>query len=125
MPLYICNGAKLMCSMGSAQSELGIIHPAEQSYLHGQNIANIMDHQPMMNIRPFGLCSSLANPAVAAATAAALGVLTPMPCMPNTISPWMPGNSNVFVRKQPALMNDCKLNCMWAGTIEIIDHGQM
>ena len=37
--------------------------------------ANIMDHVPMVNIMPFGMCITPSNPAVAAATAAALGVL--------------------------------------------------
>ena len=32
--------------------------------------ANIMDNKPMLNILPFGMCASLANPTVAAATTA-------------------------------------------------------
>ena len=47
-----------------------------------------MDNQPIANIAPFGVCISLANPAVAAATAAAMGVLVPLPCMPVTPAPW-------------------------------------
>ena len=51
--------------------------------------ANIMDHIPMSaDIMPFGMCISPSNPTVASATAAAMGVLTPMPCIPNTPAPW-------------------------------------
>ena len=124
MPYYVCNGARLKCSMGDSQSELGVIHPVKPKYLHGENMANIMDHKPMVNIKPFGQCKSLANPVVAAATAANYGKLQPMPCIPNTISPWIVGKTNVLVKMQPALMNNDKLMCMWAGLIEISDEGQ-
>jgi len=124
MPYYVCNGARLKCSMGDSQSELGVIHPVKPKYLHGECMANIMDHKSMINIKPFGQCKSLANPTVAAATAANFGRLQPMPCIPNTTSPWMTGKTNVLVKGQPALMNNDKLVCMWAGMIEITDEGQ-
>jgi hypothetical protein len=41
----------------------------------GQPAAMIMDFAPMQNILTFEMCSSIANPQVAAATAAALGGL--------------------------------------------------
>ncbi|MDR2010222.1 MAG: DUF4280 domain-containing protein [Bacteroidales bacterium] len=124
MPYYVCKGAKLKCSMGSAQSDLGVVHPVKPDYLHGENMANIMDHKPMVNIKPFGQCKSLANPTVAAATAANMGRLQPMPCIPNTVTPWMNGKTDVLVKEQPALLNTCKLTCMWSGVIEITDEGQ-
>jgi hypothetical protein len=99
------------------------MHPVKPVYLHGENMANIQDSKPMMNIQPFGQCKSLANPTVASATAAANGKLQEMPCIPNTTAPWMPGNAKVLVKGQPALMDDCKLMCMWAGMIEITDCG--
>ncbi len=125
MSNYVCKGAKLKCSMGSAQSDLGVLHPLDPVNLHGSNMANIMDNKPMVNIQPFGMCKSLANPTVAAATAANLGVLQQMPCIPNTMMPWMPGAMKVLVKNQPALLNDCKLQCIWAGIIEITDEGQV
>ena len=67
---------------------------------------------------------SPANPAVAAATAAAFGVLTPQPCIPVTISPWVPGAATVLLGNQPALDNTCTLNCMWGGVIQVAMPGQ-
>jgi hypothetical protein len=87
--------------------------------------ANIMDHVPMTNIMPFGMCTSLANPTVAAATSAAMGVLTPMPCIPATASPWIPGAATVMLGNMPALDNTCKLMCNWAGVIQVVVPGQM
>jgi len=124
MSYFICKGSKLKCSMGDAQSDFNIVHPAKPVYLHGENMANIMDNKPMTNIKPFGKCRSLANPTVAAATAANRGCLKPMPCIPNTVTPWMNGKTNVLVKMQPAVMNNSKLNCMWAGVIETVDTGQ-
>ena len=47
----------------------------------------------MVDIMPFGVCSSLANPQVVAATTAALRVLTPMPWLPMTVTPWSAGGA--------------------------------
>lgn len=76
-------GATLQCSFGRAPGSL-VVLPLNRTYTDQQPDANIMDHVPMVNIMPFGMCASLANPTVAAATSAAMGVLTPMPCIPNT-----------------------------------------
>ena len=87
-------------------------------------LATIMDNKPMVNIMPFGMCSSMANPTVAAATAAAFGVLTPMPCIPNTTAPWAPGSPTVMIKNIPALNNSSKLMCMWGGVIQVTYPGQ-
>lgn len=68
------------CSFGMAPSTL-MVTP-EKKTVSSMPVATIMDHVPMKNVMPFGMCQSMANPAVAAATAAAFGVLTPMPCIP-------------------------------------------
>jgi hypothetical protein len=113
----------LMCSFGVAPSQLTVL-PVNRVNTSNQPAATIIDHQPMVNIAPFGMCVSLANPAVAAATSAALGVLAPQPCMPVTISPWVPGAATVLLGNQPALDNTCTLNCMWGGVIQITMPGQ-
>jgi uncharacterized protein DUF4280 len=71
------------------------------------------------------MCSSIANPTVASATAAAAGLLTPMPCEPATPSPWLPGAPTVMIGNMPALDNTCRLMCLWAGVIQIVSPGQM
>ena len=86
--------------------------------------ATIMDNVPMKNIMPFGMCSSPANPAVASATAAALGVLTPQPCVPATVAPWTPGSPTVLIGSIPALNDYSVLMCNWGGVITITNPGQ-
>jgi len=119
----VVNGALCSCTFGVAPGALSIL-PAKK--VNGVNlpIATIMDHVPMMNVAPFGMCSSLANPTVAAATSAALGVLTPMPCVPATPTPWTPGKPMVMVGKTPALDATSKLNCIWGGVISVAMPGQ-
>jgi hypothetical protein len=65
------------------------------------------------------MCQSPSNPQVAAATAAAQGVLTPQPCMPVTTTPWSPGNTTVRIKNLPVLMDNGSCNCTWAGKIQV------
>lgn len=122
MPIQVCMGANLQCSFGAAPSTL-VVLPQNRTTT-GPPDATIMDHAPLVNIMPFGMCSSMANPTVAAATAAALGVLTPMPCVPATASPWVVGSPTVLIGNMPALNNTAKLMCNWAGVIQIVTPGQ-
>ena len=121
MGFAVCGGAMLMCSFGMAPSTLNVL--PQNKTLTSMPLANIMDNKPMVNIMPFGMCQSIANPTVASATAAALGVLTPMPCIPATTSPWVPGSPTVLIGGQPALNNTSKLICMWGGVIQITNPG--
>lgn len=121
MGMCVCGNAMLACSFGMAPSTM-MVTP-KNKVTTTMPIANIMDNIPMANIMPFGMCSSMANPQVASATAAALGVLTPMPCVPNIAAPWAPGSPTVLIGGQPALNNSSKLMCMWAGVIQITNPG--
>lgn len=123
MSMHVCNGAVLMCSFGVAPSSL-IVLPINRTITSNMPAANIMDYVPMVNILPFGMCMSLANPTVAAATTAALGVLTPMPCIPVTPAPWVPGSPTVLLANMPALNDLSKLMCTWAGVISVTVPGQ-
>lgn len=109
-------GSLLKCSMGIAPSSLIVTAPTVMA--QALPAANIMDCVPMSNILTFGMCQSPANPMVIAATAAALGVLTPMPCIPVT-TPWTPGSPTVLVRNFPALDVSSKCMCAYAGEITI------
>jgi hypothetical protein len=122
MPQLVVSGAMLMCPFGVAPGTLNVL-PTNDT-LDGTPAATIMDSQPLVNISSFGMCMSPANPEVAAATAAALGVLTPMPCVPNTLAPWTPGSPTVLIGNMPALNNTCTCMCLWGGTIQITSPGQ-
>src|ERR1035437_9299724 len=124
MPMQVSMGAMMQCSFGMAPSSL-VVLPKNETFTDQVPDANIMDHVPMVNIMPFGMCTSLANPTVAAATAAALAVLTPMPCIPNTPAPWVTGAPPVMLRNAPALDNVSKLMCIWAGVIQFSTPGEM
>jgi hypothetical protein len=116
--------AMMMCTFGMAPSSL-VVLPVNRVMTDQVPDANIMDHVPMVNIMPFGMCMSPSNPTVAAATAAALGVLTPMPCIPNTPSPWVAGAPTVLLGNQPTLDNVSQLMCIWGGVITFTFPGEV
>jgi hypothetical protein len=125
MPQQVVNGATLMCTMGLGPAVLTVA-PVNGVLAGKQPAATIMDHIPLANIGSFGMCISPANPQVAAATAAALGVLTPQPCIPATAAPWTPGSISTKIKKAiPALTNTCTCACNWAGVITITTPGQV
>lgn len=121
MGFGVFGGATMQCSFGTAPSSLMVLPTS--LVMSSMPMACVMDYIPMVNILPFAMCQNPANPMVAAATAAALGVLTPMPCIPMTITAWAPGCSSVMVGGKPALNNSSKLNCMYGGVIQIANPG--
>ena len=122
MGQQVCMGALLKCTFGIAPGALMVL-PINRVLTNIPD-ANIMDSTPMANILPFVMCQSLANPMVAAATAAAMGALVPMPCIPVTVAPWLPGAPTVLLGNMPALDNSAKLMCAWGGVIGIQMAGQ-
>ena len=124
MPIQVVSTAPLACTFGAAPATLTVV-PATGVTCSKLPAATIMDFAPMVNIPTFGMCMSPSNPTVIAATSAALGVFTPMPCVPATTSPWTPGAVTVTYGKMSALDNASTCMCMWAGVISITSPGQM
>ena len=114
MPQMLALGTVLKCSFGMTPSALVVEEPTVTGDV--MPAANILDSEPFANIPPFGMCMSPSNPEVAAATAAAMGVLTPMPCVPVT-APWMPGIPTTLVRGAPACDSGSTCLCSWGGEI--------
>ncbi|MDP3935984.1 MAG: DUF4280 domain-containing protein [Alphaproteobacteria bacterium] len=117
-------GALTMCSFGMAPSTLMVL-PISMTLTDCLPGANIMAMAPMVNVLPFAMCTSPANPMVIAATAAALGVLTPMPCIPMTVAPWIPTAPNVMLGGVPVLTADSLTMCMWAGVVKTTFPGEV
>jgi len=124
MPNHVCNTAQLVCTFGMAPSVF-VVLPINRKTTSVQPSGTILDNIPMVNIMPFGMCMCPANPMVAAATTAAFGVLTPMPCIPATVTPWAPGSPNVTLSEIPTIDQVDTLTCMWGGVITVAEAGQV
>ncbi|MCD8389928.1 MAG: DUF4280 domain-containing protein [Oscillospiraceae bacterium] len=110
----VVNTTVCTCSFGAAAMVLPVTSQMTVQ-MCGQPAATIMDNK----CTTFGMCSNPANPAVASATAAAFGVLTPMPCVPVTIAPWTLGSPTVLVCGKQVLNNTSMLICAYGGVIQV------
>ena len=119
MPKPLCTGTMLTCSFGVAPSVF-VAHgqPGMPQIFGSLPVATITEFA-ISNIPPFGMCQSLANPQVAAATSAALGVLTPMPCVPAVVAPWAPPSAKVSGKGIPLATVQSKCVCAYGGMIAV------
>jgi hypothetical protein len=122
MGQLVCMGAMSKCTFGVAPGSVMVL--PQNLTMTAVPDGNIMDSKPFANVAPFGMCQSMGNPLVAIATALHLGALTPMPCIPMTMAPWVPGSPTVLLGNMPALNNSSKLMCMWGGVIGVNMPGQ-
>lgn len=104
--------------MGAAPSTMTVL-PEAMVNAEKKPAASIKDNKPFVNIMPFGVCMSLANPITASQTAAALGVLTPGTCTPMTTAPWVPGSPTVMIKGTPALNATSMCMCSYGGVVKI------
>ncbi len=120
MRRLVVHEAKIRCSQGTLPSLLVVLDTSPVSASE-KPVATVNDHKPMRNIITFGMCRSQTNPQVASATSAALGVLTPQPCVPATNEAWAPGAPFSVVDEVNVLSSDSTCKCQWQGTIDILD----
>ena len=123
MAMAVNMGAQCMCTFGTGPAPIKVT--SQSKVLEdGKPAATIQDAAPLTNVGPFAMCTTQTNPAVSAATAAALGVPTPAPCVPVTAGMWIQPNTKVLIDGKPILTQDCKLMCTYGGQITITNPGQ-
>ncbi len=111
--------AMARCSFGLVPSPLQVL-PTDNVLIEGRPAATITCSE-IVNLPTFGMCTTLSNPEVAAATTAALGVLTPMPCVP-VLTPWI-SPSMTLIGGEPALVEGSTCLCAYGGVIELLFPG--
>lgn len=117
MKPIVTQGTILKCSFGNIPTPMVVL--PDKKVKSTLPVATKSDHIPLLNILPFGMCSNPSNPMVIAATAAAMGVFTPMPCIPCTVEDWTQSCPKVKVHGKEALNMDSQLKCMYGGNIQV------
>ena len=107
----VLGGTVLQCSFGMAPSVLNVLPTAR--VISSMPMASIADCVPLVNIMPFGMCSSMAN----------YGCINAYAMYSLIAGTWMPGSPTVLVGGKPALNQNCKLTCAYGGIIEIKSPG--
>jgi hypothetical protein len=113
--LQVINGATLRCIFGQKNSDFVVL--PRTVYSNNDYAANIMDHKPMVNIFPFEKCMSPFNPAVWVSGGQ-------VPCTPATVTPWVPGATNVLLDQYPALNNTSVCVCALGGVVFVVKPNQ-
>jgi hypothetical protein len=108
----------MQCSMGTTPASFS----ASGESVAAGTAAGVVDDIADENIPPFGMCNSLSNPQVAAASSG--GTLVPQTCQPVIAGPWSPGSTGVTLDQVAALDDGSTCDCAWGGTISITSAGQ-
>lgn len=123
MGAKVVTGAVLKCAFGTSPSILNVTSQSKV-IVEGKPQATIKDMAGNINIPPFGMCTSMVNPQVASATAAALGVLTPQPCNLVASGTWTSSKTKIITGGIPCLSSDGTLMCATGmGVITITNPG--
>jgi hypothetical protein len=121
MPEFLTSVCVLKCSFGTAPVPFqSLTLPGKPLFMQAFDGASMLDTAPVVNIPTFAMCSSLAKPQVIAATAAAQGVLTPMPCVPVIPAPWVPSSPIASWNGVRLATVQSKCLCTWGGEISVV-----
>lgn len=112
MSKLTCQSALLTCSQGLAPCALAV--STNQTVYVENKLAATVNDMTLINIQGFGTCKIL--------TAAAQGIA--QPCVPQIVTPWLPGGLKLTIQGQLALSNDSKAICSCGGQISITFSGQ-
>lgn len=107
------------CANGSISCNIMVVDPTRKMKSDGQKVV-IESDTSIENIKTFGMCNNLCNPSVAEATAAAQGVLTPMPCKPSLVGRWQRNVKKISVNGKKVVSKKSTLKCAFGGCISIV-----
>jgi len=122
MGKLVVMGAMCQCTMGTGPCSL-LVTPANMVTGSMVPAATVNDKE-VSNLPSFIMCTTQSNPAVAAATSAAMGTPTPAPCVPVIGGPWSPGATKTKFNNIAALDDGSTCNCSYGGTISVKSAGQ-
>ena len=118
-PLMV-HGTLLACKpWGMVPAPLTVL-PLNRVLTNKRPTATQIDTVPLMNIPSFGMCTSMANPAVLATAP-----VFKAPCMPAPVGPWMMPSMRVMGGGKPFITTSACLMCMWGGMIKAQMPGQI
>jgi hypothetical protein len=117
----VVSGFKLKCNFGSMDATVNI--PAAGVGCSGKEyVKTPADVIPFMSVN-CGMCKSMMNPQVAAATAAAMGTLVQQPCMKPVLA--LPiGAQKTEAYGMPVATKMTPMICPFGGKLEMTDPGQ-
>jgi hypothetical protein len=113
----VVTGATLQCSLGTVPATFSATGAKVKATTAGGVVTDVTPS----NVPAFGLCTSLSNPQVAAASSA--GPVVPQPCVP-VLKPWSPGSSTVTIGGVAALDSSSQCSCSWGGAISVKSPGE-
>jgi hypothetical protein len=111
-------GAKLKCSFGAGPKNMMVLPIARVMNAKVKSIAGHLDIIPMLNIPALGNCLSPLN-FMNWKMIGPVPVFVPSHCIPLPVMPWAPVAKKLKIGGKPAMLQNSKTMCIWAGQITV------